>query len=268
MNIKRIYTALIAAAFCVLLVSCGQEFDRPPFDEPVPRWEANISIKDVLEYYDAANKYTVVDTNLVIEGIVTANDISGNVYKKIFLQDSSAAIDVEINLNSIYNQYRVGQRLVINLNGLAMGNYRGQPQLAAAGDGETVRLTELQCAEHIDRLGFPSEYNVPAPKVMTIAEINANYTDYIGQLMQVNNISFVDSGKVFADPNDEIGNATNRVIQDATGTLTSRNSIYALFASDILPSGKGNVVGILGVFGTDVQFFFRDKKDVMFPENN
>ena len=56
--------------------------------------------------------YTIGEEK-VMKAVITANDESGNIFKKIYLQDETGAIEMEVDQNSVYNYYPVGQTVYI-----------------------------------------------------------------------------------------------------------------------------------------------------------
>lgn len=46
-----------------------------------------------------------------MKAVITANDESGNIFKKIYLQDETGAIEMEVDQNSVYNYYPVADGL-------------------------------------------------------------------------------------------------------------------------------------------------------------
>lgn len=246
-------------------VSCMGERDMP--EPPSTDLTANISIQELIDRYKGVN-YAPIDTTLHIAGVVTANDVSGTIYKKIFVQDSTAGIDIEIEMTNNHHKYPIGQQLVIDLKGLAFGRYGGQPQIGGQGGVETVRLYEPECDEHFHRQGFASSTNVPDPVVVSLKDANSKRTTYCGRLIRLDSVYFVDSGQVFVDVSADLpGNAQNRNLADYRGKsqnqLIVRISQYATFALDTLPGGCGSVVGILGVYNDESQLFIRDKDDLI-----
>ncbi|MEG1497819.1 MAG: DUF5689 domain-containing protein [Bacteroidales bacterium] len=261
---KAIASFFLIALIFVGFTSCGGDFDRPPMTPPSSDLKANITIIDLLEKYDAYSNYNEITDTLYIEGVVVGNDISGNIYKKMYIEDSTGGLDVEIDLKSIYNKYPIGQKVIVKLLGMAIGNYASQPQIAAPGAGSTVRLTEKQCEEHIVLKGFPSILNVPEPKKLTVKQVNESSFKYIGCLVQIDSVQFLEPGEAFSVGG--AGNATDRYLMDVrdNSKMVSRNSLYAAFANEKIPSGTGSVFGILGTFRGTPQLFFRDIQDVKF----
>ena len=72
--------------------------------------------------------YTIGEEK-VMKAVITANDESGNIFKKIYLQDETGAIEMEVDQNSVYNYYPVGQTVYIDLKGLSLSMYGDELQL-------------------------------------------------------------------------------------------------------------------------------------------
>ena len=242
------------------MVSCVGDPEKPA--APDTDLKANITIAELISRFGKIS-YTDLDSAWYIEGVVVGNDIAGNIYKKIYLQDETAGIDIEIEMTNNHHKYPIGQRLVISLKGLAMGLYGGQPQIAGQGNDVVQRLYEPECDEHFFRKGYASASNMPQPIPLTINDINFRPNRYVGMLVRIDSVHFEDVGLTFATAGDA-GNGSNRNIVDKNNnSLVCRNSTYALFANDIIPDGYGSVVGILGIYNGTPQFYFRDKNDII-----
>ena len=61
-----------------------------------------------------------ITTDDIIEGVVIANDSSGNFYKQIIIEDSTAGIAINIDDYNLYTAYPVGRNVFIKLNGLIL----------------------------------------------------------------------------------------------------------------------------------------------------
>lgn len=81
------------------------------------------SIAKLKARYVSHGKPVKIEEPLVIRGEVTTSDESGNVYREIYLQDETGAIDFKIGRSSSYDDYKVGQILYINCKGLTLGEY-------------------------------------------------------------------------------------------------------------------------------------------------
>ena len=133
---KKILIAL--AALSLAAVSC-QEFE-PVFTLNYPEPPAFVgatdaeamaqfgvtqftSIADLKANYTTHGQPVTIQQPMVIRGQVTTSDESGNVYREIYLQDESGAIDFKIGRSSSYDDYKLGQILYINCLGLTLGEY-------------------------------------------------------------------------------------------------------------------------------------------------
>lgn len=259
-KIQHIALRFFAAVVSVMaFTSCFSEHDTPK--APDTQLSANITIRELIDRFGKYS-YTALDSAWYIEGVVVANDVSGNIYKKIFLQDETAGIDIEIEMTNNHHKYPVGQRLVISLKGLAMGLYGGQPQIAAQGNNVAERLYEPECDEHFFRKGFASAQNMPEPMLTTLHYLDFRPASYIGSLVQLDSVYFEDAGNTFATPGDA-GNGSNRNLLDKFGnSIVCRNSTKSLFANDTLPAGYGSVRAIVGIYNGTLQLSFRDRDDI------
>lgn len=249
----------------------NEDFDAPPHSEPQYSGESNITIKDFKEKYDEV--LVEVTDDDIIEGVITANDISGNLYKQIFIEDETGGLMVAIDRNDIYNDFRVGQKIFIETKGLYMGKYGGMPQLGYRysrnndGNYSIGQMTWEQVKDKIFKDGYPD------PESVVPAEIDYNdFTeDNYGRLVKLEGVYFDDSGQIFSYPDEEGDVQTlNRVIRFAANesqTVTARMSSAADFASDTIPSGVGTVTGILTVYSGTVQLLVREKEDMVFEAN-
>lgn len=243
---------------------CGDPVMPEP---PTTDLKANITIRELINMYPSSIKYAAIDTALYIEGVVTGNDVGGSLYKKIYVQDESAGIDIEIEMTQNCHKYPVGQRLVIDLNGLAFGRYGGQAQIGRQGV-QTERLYESECDEHFHRKGYTSASEAIAPMPLKLSD--ATRSRYVGMLVRFDEVKFSEAGIwAFADVTADnlSGNAQNDTIiscdPDNDEKLLLRVSQYALFAMDTLPSGCGSIIGILGSYNGTPQLFIRDKNDLI-----
>lgn len=248
---------LIAGLFLILasttFTSCVDgDFEEPPIIIPRVDFEANTTIAELKASYTALK---LIDEDVIISGIVVANDESGNLYKKMVIQDETGGIELALDKTSLYNEYKLGQRVFIKCKDMYIGDYNELIQLGYLYNNEIGRLPEVFIAAHLYRDSLPG----PKPVADTIT-LNELSMDKVSTLVAFKNVRFADAGQVFA-PQD-VDN-TNRDLTDISGNkIIVRNSKYSNFASDTLPSGYGTVTGILTVFGTTWQLTLRDLDDL------
>lgn len=198
--------------------------------------------------------------NAYVEGYVASSDESGNIYKYLYVQDSpsnpSQGLVVSANAVSLYTRYPQGYKVYIKLKGLAMGTYGGIKQLGYYGLNPTNNLIEF--GRIPEKLVFSSvvrsctEKATMVPKEMTLASMGTANDQYLGCLIKVPNAEF--DAKVLCSIYAPDGFTVDRQLNDPTMSSTSRivrNSGFASFASQTLPSGKGDFIGIFSKYVTN-----------------
>jgi hypothetical protein len=258
MNKKNILTILFGAAIISFsLSSCVKgDFDTPEIFVPKVNFKANSTISALLLKYTGACD-SIGDT-VIISGIVTANDESGNLYKKFVIQDGTAGIEIDVDQTSMYIDYRVGQRVFIKCQGMYLGRYNGLPQLGYIYNGNIGRLPKIFIDQHIfpDSLpGTPVEPIVVLPTALNVSMVN--------KLVRLEDVAFTDAGSTWADA-DGYG---ERGLEGGPTSFIVRTSNFANFATKIVPSGNGTVQGILSLFGSTYQLTIRDINDIIGFQN-
>lgn len=281
MKIKRyLGTLLLAVAAMTGFTACQDDFDAPRMDVPHATLTANTTIAELkAQYWNDANNYidTVklksADEHVIISGRVISSDASGNIYKSLVIQDETAALAMSINANSLYNDYRIGQEIVIDVTDMYIGKYSTLQQLGfpdySASYGWQATFMPLEFfKQHAQLNGLPEPSKIDT-LTLTMAELSndpATMQKYQSQLVRFNNVQFEEGGQVsFCTAHKE---NTNRTLKDDNGnTLIVRTSGYANFWSTKLPAEKGDVVGILSTYlqsGSIVwQLVLRSTSDLM-----
>lgn len=276
---KRFNYYLSLMLLLVFTAACSDEFDQPPMVIPTAEHHANMTIAEfkAKHWQDDRNYIDTVKEDEIIHGWVTSSDESGNVYKSLYIMDESGyGLSISINQNSLYNNYRIGQEIVLPLKGYFVGKYNGQQQLgypqwyAAGSAWEATFLPQAMWESMVELNGLPDLSKVDTLEV-NISDFQG-HTDaetlmkYQGRLVRINGVTFEDKGDVFAvQPTaDGKNGSTNRNITDESGnTLIVRNSGYADFRGDILPDGEVDVIGLLSMYGTTWQLYLRSANDVI-----
>ncbi len=258
-------------------MACDDDFERIPASIPEATLKANTTIADLKlnNWKDDRNYATEIGVNeagehYVIKGRVISSDESGNIYKNFVIDDGTAAITVSVNQKNIYKSYLRGQEVYIDVTGLHIGKYNGMLQLGAAEWYEAGKCYETTFMEedvltaHAQQNGLSNlaELDTITVTIPQLAEIKKNNEEFIkmtSRLVKFEGVYWEDAGKEFAGTSN-----ANRNIMDKDGNkILFRNSSYSTFSYDIIPYGKGDVVGILGVYGNDWQLTLIDKAGLM-----
>lgn len=248
-----------------LFSSCvDTEIDPPPVTGEELEVKGNTSIAELKSLY-IPGRLTVIEDSIFVQGVVVGNDAGGNFFRSLIVQDSTAGIEVRINLTDAFNLYPLGREVTIDCKGLVLGEFNGVIQLGGyiytEGGGEELGDV-VNFNERIYRGRIVEQ---PDPEAQTINELG---TDDITTLVKLEDVQFSQSelGLTYADA---FGRQTlNRVVEDCDGnSILLRTSGFADFANDTLPEGNGTLIAVYNVFGDTKQLFIRDTRDVNFTGN-
>lgn len=255
MKRNRITKLILGLAILFSLGSCVKgEFDTPPVFIPKFEGTANKTIAELKATY--LGVLDSIKEDLIIQGIVVGNDESGNIYKKLIIQDATGGIELNLDRTSMYTEFKLGQRVFVKCKGMFLGDYNGLIQLGGKFNGSIGRLPDAMINQHLFRDSLPG--TVPTPVKIVVG---ADNKQYISTLVKLENVSFTEAGQVWATQDVS---ATNRTLKDQSGkTLVVRTSQYANFAGLKVPSGNGTVYGLLSIFGTTWQLTIRDTSDLV-----
>lgn len=281
----------IALAFLALtLGSCmGDGYADPDLTEKVPAapWGNNslreknvISIADLKTQFatiiNSDNGYKQIEKDMMIKAVVTGNDVSGNIYNQVSVQDASGAIIIAINGSGLSGYLPVGQEILVNLKGLYIGSYKKLPQIGGVNtklsDG-SLGMGKIERAiwnEHFKILNpgeadastvVPEEFDLT--KLTDAAYMDAN----VGKLMTLKKVKFASANgtNVWA-PDDT--NTSLELIDAETGkkisssNLVVRNSGYSKFANEVVPQGVFDITGIFTRYNNTWQIVLRSTDDL------
>lgn len=217
-----------------------------------------ITISELKEKYATQIErglYKQVDEDIKILGIVTGNDLGGNLYNQICLQDKTGGILVCIGKSGLYGELPVGQQVLIDCKGLYIGGYRKQAELGGVytnkkGSQSIGKVDRYVWEKHYKIIGEADEAKAEA-MVEVFDQTKIKDADYLkscsGKLMRIEGVTFADAGKkVFAAEADK--DDANCVNCEFSGiskdNMVVRTSAYAKFANALLPEGPQNVTGI------------------------
>ena len=252
---------ILASVF--ILTGCvhDDKYDAPDLSGNCQDLKATIT----LEAAKSLAQNTTITTDAVIEGYVSSTDQSGNIYKTIYIQDDptnpTQGFVLSVDAVSTYSSYPQGAKVYVKLKGLAMGTYGGVKQLGYMDNGTFGRIPEKMVPTSI--LKSCSAKATITPKVMTLADMKTANDQYIGCLIKVENAEF--DAKVLCSTYAPDGYTVDRQINDPTTSATTRvvrNSNYASFANQKLPSGKGSFIGILSKYNSSYQLFINKVSDL------
>ena len=275
----KIFNYIMSAFACVMLASCmGDSYDEPdlkqsPYGNNGINEENIISIAQLKEMYKTniltSYSYAQVTEDLKIKGVVTGNDISGNIYNEVPIQDETGAIIIAVAQGGIYGYLPVGTEIIVSLKDLYVGNYGkqaevGVPTTNSSGSTYVGRMSRMLWNDHFKITGVmknvePELFADGATGAATTWNIDADG----GKLGIIKNVSIrnVTPQSVYAEPSGKT--SVSWYFNEFKGTsIMIYNSPYCDFASKVLPQGKCNITGIVKRYNNYWEIIIRDENDV------
>ena len=224
---------------------------------------------------DAINDTVRIEDGTQIKGIVTGNDIEGNIYSQIAIQDESdkPGIIISVAQGGLSGQLQIGQEVLINVGGLYYGTYRSQPQLGVAYHDSSKdqnypsRISRADWQNRFKAIGKPDASKIKVQVFSTNPDASKgelNIADliqadvaykYAGCLVTLKDVEFAKGdGTTTLAPEAEgkdLGYGVTRYFKGYDKTnkqIGIRTSCYADFAAELVPQGKLDVTGVLSCY--------------------
>ena len=274
-KLSKLLSAFILVATMVTIGACKKTYDAPPGPTD-PNIEANLTIAQLKAYHTIKGAYDLIDQDIIVSGIVVANDKSGNFYKQLFIQDTTGAIQLLVDANSLYTSYPVGRRVYIKAKGLTLSDFSGTMELGVKANINGLPSLEGIPSSLLSNYLIGGSINNPVePILVTLGQLGNRLDDrYINALVKLEGFEFVDGelNRTYSDTSVYKA-TTNLHIKDCNpnpNELTVRTSAYANFAGVPVPKGNGDITFIYTVFinasgsQTTQQLIIRDTNDVNF----
>jgi len=293
------YLFLVAA--CAMLAAC----EKTDWDEPtngityaelsgklitISELKSMSAVKKAIstDYRDGTS-FTEITDSLLIKGYVTANDVSGNIYKYVTIQDETGAIEVGVAQGGLFGYLPIGAEVLIDLRGLYVGNYRMQPKIGYPGTNTNNQKDQLNAmswamwVSHYALTGNKMSREEVDNRFMTVFADGKNKTSWdmdedAGKLGILKNVTFkngsyydnnagstvtvtYNADSKYADPIG-IGNSVSWYFKEQSTSVMLYNSNYSDFAAETLPQGKVNIRGIFVRYNKYWELIIRDLNDV------
>ncbi|MBO6032225.1 MAG: hypothetical protein J6Q22_12360 [Prevotella sp.] len=274
---RHIHYYIIIAFACAIFTGCmdndwdipgtdGSEFGNQAITETNLMTIAQLKQKFASVIYNGSYEKFTVPTQ--IKGVVTGNDIEGNIYNQIAIEDGTGSIIICVAQGGIFGQLQVGREIIVELQDLYIGSYGQQPEIGTPytnKNGRTYvsRMSRTLWQSHYKMLGMKSVSSTEFDKTMLG---NADYMkENCGRLMTIKGVKFQGGGKkVFAaDKEKDAANSVNRsLIGISSNQLVVRTSTFADFANKTLPQGEVDITGIFTRYNNTWQVLIREESDI------
>jgi hypothetical protein len=275
-KLNKITTVLALTCGIFLTQSCvkDDDFSIPPMD--CTGVATTMTIEQLIARVDAStevNNLVYFTENTVVEGYVISSDQTGNFYKTFSMQSSASnpstkGIQVEIDQSGLYTQYPEGSLVQIQLNGLVAGYDRGVLKVGAtylSGTETRVgRMASLVATSNVKKTCEPIQ--TITPRVYNKIS-DALLPSNVNTLVTIKNVQF-ETPEADLTYGDAAGGTTvNRKLIDTKGKLVDlRNSGYASWAGNTLPTGSGDITVVVSIYNGSYQLYIRDLNDVKFDQ--
>ena len=274
--IKLVFAAIFTVA---AVTSCMEEDWDDPTGNVYPYGNNSLQETNVVTIAELKDMYSYAlieqtDTARITEDIqikarVTGNDIGGNIYNQIAVDDGTGGILICIAQGGLWGYLPVGQEILVSLKDLYIGTYGNQPQIGTpytSNSGYTApsRMNRTLWQEHFRLMGAADASQVDTID-FDLDKINdADYMkENCGRLMIARGVTLSQANgeRTFAPEKDvQSGNAVNRSVNNST-RLVVRTSTYADFAGTVMPEGKVDLIGIFTRYRDTWQILMRQDGD-------
>lgn len=278
MKTKNIFLLMALSLATAGLTSCMDKdwetpaFEQAPFGNNDIKETNVISISQLKAMYPSyAANYTCtkMDKEAQLKVYVTGNDIAGNLYNSISVQDENGdALIIAISEGGIYGYLPVGQELLIDTKDLYIGGYGSQPQIGtpytnASGNTYVSRMSSSLWQQHFKLL--PTKHKVEAPAYTVDQFKKLKLDEDCGKLMTLQGVSIkgADGTKTWAGAGDA-GTQTSVTLyfNELGNSYEVYTSTYCDFANDPIPTGKLNLTGIWKRYNNYWELIIRDANDI------
>lgn len=252
----------------ILLLCLLSACTKKKFEEPFGKNDANPSFaiyKTIAELRNSMGVSGVkeIKENILISGVVIADDRSGNFYKQIIIDDGTAAIPLLLDANNLYNDFPIGQKIYVKCQGLYTAFYYKLPQLGYVPDSKGL-LSSIPFHLWNQFIIQSDERDTINAIEVSIADAMKAKSELFNRLVTITDAQILDTALVqqYALPSS-LSSATNIQLTDCDSNLIIlRTSGYSRFQSKRPPTNRGKLTAIYAVFNNTPQLILRDTSDV------
>ncbi len=268
---------ILSGVMTILLASCMDggypevDLNTPPYGNNSLTETNVITIADLKSKYESYVKtsytYTQIEEDIQLKAYVTGNDIEGNIYNEVVLQDATGAIVIAVQQGGMSGYLAEGTEILVSLKGLYIGNYGkqaeiGVPYTNASGSTYVSRMPAALWQEHFKIIGYKA--NAIEPQEFTVSDLK-NWDGFVdgGKLGILKNVSIrnVNAATTWSDPKGST--SVSLYFKEITGSNTMiYTSPYCDFAGLKVPQGKFNITGIFKNYNGKCEIIIRKISDV------
>ncbi len=152
--------------FLLCMVSCSPSVDYDTYLSD----EESTSVMSILSLKESyVSGLQLLSDDVVVSGIITANNIAGEFEYSIIIEDDSGAIEVALDQSSGVGRYLLGSRLTLYCGGLYMVSDGGSMMLGCEPSlGDDYLVSEIDEDDMLERSTITTQESLKEPRVVTI----------------------------------------------------------------------------------------------------
>jgi len=216
------------------------------------------------------NKYAKIEEDIKIKGRIVGNDLAGNIYKQIFVQDATGAIIIGINKAGLSGYMAEGQEILIDLKDLYIGGYGGMAQIGSPYNGGIGRMAESIWMNHFK---LSNDIDPTQMKPIEFTTNSVKDESLLGKLVVLKNVTLknADGNQTFITGKREssTSNYYHQEIDGFPSSVVIRTSSYADFAAMKLPYDTVkkekvacDIIGVASKYNDTWQIMIRKTSDI------
>ena len=235
---RRLLTIL---SVCFALIGCEKDICDDCLGGSVTLYP-NMDIGDMRALYDGSP--VEVNREVIIAGVVTANDLSGNFYRSFIIEDATGAIEIRAGLYDLKNLFPEGRYVAVKADGLWVSDYNGVLQIGMKPSGGYHQADYFENRVVMDRYVVRGDMKGRLEPITTTVDRLSD--DMCGRLVRIEDLTLMPGEPETWASADEVTSYSSRIFLDGDGTeFVVSTSKYASFAGSAIPSGILSLTGIL-----------------------
>lgn len=250
-------SVIILSMTALMFTACvDKEYDDLTTANVDPDIQVTKSIKELQALATSGSTGVLITTDEIIAGVVTGDDLSGNIYKKLILQQDSSGIAIQLDVSNFNTEYPTGRRVFVKCKGLYIRNDGGNVELGSSPGSANSSMGRIPANLRTKYL-FKGMWGLYiTPKVYTFDNPNIP----TNTLVQFNNVQF-DAG--YSGVSYATASQFNLDMIDCdSNILILYSSQYSTFATAKTPFGKGTITGVFIMYRGEGELQIRDTNDV------
>lgn len=253
---------LVSTLISVIAISFSSCVKKE-YDEPVT---ANLDPSGIVATHTIAQLQalavgvlpTAINTEVIVSGIIIADDESGSFYKEMIIQDSTAGISIQLDVSNFNTNYPIGRRVFVKCKGLQIAKDADNNYSLGLKDGSTIaRIPQSLYEQYIVKGMWGLTVT---PTVISLANTSNVKTN---TLVQMNNVEFKQSDAGVTYANAPTLTYKNLIVTDcALNEVILYTSGYAKFAVNYTPTGNGTMLAVYKTYRGAGELVIRNVEDV------